>query len=404
MFITALDVHFSFFCRSSHRYKNGENPIVLRVIYRGQRRDVFTGLTCPSDFWFSEMGMVGTKLKGATNINRNLMDIQAKAQQKFDLLLLKNEEFSIDELVEIIKGKTPPPQNILEYINLKEEDLKNSIGSNIAIPTWYKYQRTIRYFKDFLNQKRGLNNIPVSKIDDELVEQFFNFLKKEKKNSHNSATALMGCMSSILMPAIKNKVIKYNPFQGLKLARTAVDRDFLEIDEINRLQQLSNLTIPQQLKRDIFLFGVFTGLAYSDIKKLSKENIKQDNDGSYYIQHSRLKTKILSTIPLLPPAIKILESYSPTNDCRDFSWNIPSNQKLNKGLKKIGELAGISKQLFMHLGRHTFATTVTMSNNVSMESVSKMLGHSTLKHTQIYAKIVAQKVKTEMLSVKQVFQ
>ena len=92
MFITALDVHFSFFCRSSHRYKNGENPIVLRVIYRGQRRDVFTGLTCPSDFWFSEMGMVGTKLKGATNINRNLMDIQAKAQQKFDLLLLKNNK------------------------------------------------------------------------------------------------------------------------------------------------------------------------------------------------------------------------------------------------------------------------------------------------------------------------
>ncbi|MDE3234500.1 MAG: site-specific integrase [Bacteroidota bacterium] len=404
MFTTSLDITFSFFCRSSHKYSNGENPIVFRIVYRGERRDIFTGLTCPTEYWSAEFGMVVPKHKAAVTINKNLKAIEAKAQQKFDLLLLKNEEFSIDELVEAIKGKTPPPQNILDYIELKEQEIKDSVGARIATTTWYKYQRTIRYFKDFLHEKKGIKNIPVSKVDDQFVEQFFNYLKKEKKNSHNSATALMGCMSSILMPAVKNKVIKFNPFMGLKLSRKPVIRDFLEMEEIEKLEKLDNLSEAQRLKRDIFLLAVFTGLAYGDIKKLCKDNIKKDNDGTYYIQHSRKKTGIMSTIPLLPPAIRILQYYSPTEDFRDFQWRIPSNQKVNSGLKEIGELAGISKKLFVHLGRHTFATTVTMSNNVSMESVSKMLGHSTLKHTQIYAKIVATKVKSEMNQLRSVFQ
>jgi site-specific recombinase XerD len=404
MFITALDVQFTFFCRTTHLYKNGESPIVFRVKYRGERRDIFTGLSCPPEYWFTEMGMVSIKHKPANAINRNLMDMQAKAQQKFDLLLLKNEEFSIDELIDQIRGKTLPPQTILEYIDLKEQELNESVGVRIAKPTWYKYQRTIRYFKSFLQEKRSVQNIPVSKIDDVMVEQFFNYLKKEKNNCHNSASALMGCMSGILMPAIKNKVIKYNPFIQLKVARKEVIRDYLEVDEIIRIQELADLSQAQQLHRDVFVFCIYTGLAYSDIKKLSKDDIKKDADGSYYIQHSRIKSNVLSTIPLLPPAIRILQSYSDTDDFRDFKWKIPCNQKLNLGLKVIGLKAGITKKLFMHLGRHTFATTITMSNNISMESVSKMLGHTTLKHTLIYAKIVASKVKSEMSKLKEIYQ
>jgi len=300
MFVTALDVQFTFFCRTTHLYKNGESPIVFRVKYRGERRDIFTGLSCPPEFWFAEMGMVAIKHRQANLINRNLMDIQAKAQQKFDLLLLKNEEFSIDELIEIIRGKTPPPQTILEYIEIKEKELMESIGTSIAKTTWYKYKRTIKYFKCFLEEKRKVQNLPVSKIDDVMVEQFFNYLKKEKNNCHNSASALMGCMSGILMPAIKNKVIKYNPFMQLKLARNEVFRDFLEMDEIIRLQELTDLSTAQQLHRDIFVFCIYTGLPYGDIRKLNKELIKKDPDGTYYIVHGRTKSKMLGTIPLLP--------------------------------------------------------------------------------------------------------
>jgi site-specific recombinase XerD len=403
MLNTSIDIQLSFFCRSTHEYKNGENPIVFRIGYRGERRDIFTGITCPSKFWFSEMGLVSPKFKSSSTINKNLMDIQAKAQQTFNLLLLKGDEFSIDELVDALKGKTPPPQTILEYIAIKEKEIAERVGADLAQPTWYKYKRTIRYFHEFLQQKKLVQNIPVSKIDAEFIKEFFNFLMKEKKNSHNSSCALMGCFNKILQPAVKHKVIKYNPFIDVVLSRKPVDRDFLELSEINKIKELKGLNPELKMKRDLFLFACYSGLPYGDLKKLSRIYIIEDNDGTKYIKHPRKKNGRLSIIPLLPAAEAILKSYSPTDDCRDFEWKVVSNQKLNDGLKDIAKLAGIQKNLFVHLGRHTFATTVTLSNGVSLESVSNMLGHTSLKHTQIYAKVVATKVKNEMRGLREMF-
>ena len=134
-----------------------------------------------------------------------------------------------------------------------------------------------------------------------------------------------------------------------------------------------------------------------------KCNVFLGRFSSLYIRHPRTKTGVMEIIPLLSVAENILKKYSPTNDCRDFQWTVYTNQKLNFGLKQIAIAAEINKPLFVHLARHTFATTVTMSNGISMESVSKMLGHSSLKHTQIYSKIVAAKVKQEMKGLRDLF-
>jgi site-specific recombinase XerD len=213
----------------------------------------------------------------------------------------------------------------------------------------------------------------------------------------------MGCFNKILQPAVKHKVIKYNPFLDINLGRKPVDRDFLELAEINKIRDLQGLSPELKMKRDLFLFACYTGLPYSDLKKLSSIYIMEDNDGTKYIKHPRKKNGRLSIIPLLPAAEAILLSYSPTDDSRDFAWKVVSNQKLNDGLKVLASLAGIQKNLFVHLGRHTFATTVTLSNGVSLESVSNMLGHTSLKHTQIYAKVVAAKVKNEMRGLRELF-
>ena len=399
MLKTTIDIQLSFFCRSTHQYKNGENPIVMRVVYREQRRDIFTGLTCPPQYWVPEMYLVSPKYKLGATINKNLIAIQNNALQAFNLLKLRDEEFTLDQLIDEIKGKKPPPQTILEYIALKEVDLNNQKGVDIAVTTWYKYNRTIRYFRDFMKDKKGIKNIPVSKIDDVFIEHFLTYLKKEKNNSQNSSISLLCCFKKILQQAIKHKVIKYNPFVDVSLKRTEVIREYLEDEEIVLLQNLNNLRPELQIKRDIFLFAIFTGLAYGDFNYFNRSHIRQNSDGTYYLNHPRLKNGIRSIIPLLPPAIRILESYSDTDDFRDFSWKVVSNQKMNKGLKELARLAEIDKNLFMHLGRHTFSTTITVSNGVSIESLSKMLGHTTIKHTQIYGKIVARKVKDEMVGV-----
>jgi site-specific recombinase XerD len=210
-------------------------------------------------------------------------------------------------------------------------------------------------------------------------------------------------LKTILHEPVKKGVIRYNPFVSMALTQQPVKRDYLTTEEIKTLQQLDGLTDAMERNRDLFLFACFTGLAYSDIATLRSQHIIIDPDGSKHIEKYREKTGILSYVPLLPVAEKILIKYSPTGDCRDFTWRVPSNQKLNFALKEIARLAGIDKNLFMHLARHTFATTVTLSNGVPIESVGKMIGHSGMKNLMIYAKIVNSKVKKDMEGVMGVF-
>lgn len=397
------EIHFNFMLKASRAYHNGESPIVFRVIYRAQRKDVFTGLTCPPEMWMKEERMVSLKHPSASTINHHLHKILSNAEHHFGRLKYLGEEFTLDDLVNEMKGKTAPPQSLQDYMELKNKELAERMGVDITKTTWYKYKRTINYLNEYLAYKAGGRNFPVSKVNLDFVSGFYQYMRREKKNSHNSTSALMGCLKSILLPAVKNRVIKENPFDSYVMKREQVDREFLELHEIKALEELKNLSPSLELKRDAFLFACFTGLPYSDLKKMSRIYIQQDNDGSFYIKHPRTKNNMLSIVPLLPKAEAILLKYSKTDDFRDFKWKIPCNQKFNEGLKKLGELAGIRKPMFTHLGRHTFATTVTLSNGVSLESVAKMLGHSSIKHTQGYAKVVASKVKGEMENVKNLF-
>lgn len=144
------------------------------------------------------------------------------------------------------------------------------------------------------------------------------------------------------------------------------------------------------------MFCCYTGLAYVDLHQLSKVNIRKEKNGAYFIEKPRQKTGQLSIVPLINPAIQVLSKYSQTDDFRDFNWYISTNQKMNEQLKVIAKLCGLYKTLHFHLARHTFATTITLSNGVPIESVSSMLGHATIRQTQDYAKVVALKLKRDM--------
>lgn len=395
--------NLSFLIRSSYRNKNGESPIVLKLVYYGDRKELNTGFSVEVKHWNSSAGFVNSSTVKASTINKELVKLQYDVEQTFIKMKEQLGDFRLDELVERLKGGEEAPQTIMEYVNLKIYDFESRIGVDLAQTTFYKYRRTTNYLVSFLKEKRGLTNLPVSRIDAGFLNSFFLYLRKEKKNSHNSSSALMNCLRTILEEPVKKGVIRRNPFHEVELTRKPVHRAYLTLDEIKSLQDLKGLSDSVERNRDLFLFACFTGLAYNDIKNLKRIHIVVDPDGDKHIETYRGKTNVLSYIPLIDAAEQILLKYSPTSDCRDFIWYVPSNQKLNQSLKVIAKLAGIEKNLFMHLGRHTFATTVTLSRGISIESVSKMLGHTTLKHTQIYAKIVNSKVKDEMKKLEKLF-
>ncbi len=394
------EISISYLLRKAYRLKNGECPIVVKIQYQGERKEINTGLSAKALDWDAKEGCVSANNKKAMAINKDLARIQNDIDERFIEMRRTIGDFSLGELIERLKGKSNAPQTIVEYLKVKIDDYQSRIGIDLAQTTFYKYRRTATYFQDFLFDKLGQKNLAVTRINKLLLEDFFKYLRKEKKNSHNSSSALMNCLNSILDDAEKAGIIRFNPFKEILLTRKPVNREYLTSDEILAMQKLDNLIPSLDRNRDLFLLACFTGLAYSDIKALHALNIIVEPDGSKHIERYRTKSMVMSYIPLLTAAENILLKYSPTKDCRDFQWKIPCNQKLNQSLKEIAKLAGIHRNLFMHLGRHTFATTVTLSQGISIESVSKMLGHTTLKHTQVYAKIVNSKVKGEMEKLK----
>lgn len=397
--LTLLDIRFNFLCRSTHQNEQGKNPIVLRINFNKDRRDIFTGLHCSKINWDAEENKVSKKDKSFQSINETLEIILRKANNAFDALRFSREIFSIDELVDKIKGKDQKPELLIDFLEAEIGKVKKRIGVDLTLSSFYRYRRTLQYVKDFLQTEFKARNYTINRIDSKFMELYFQYLRIVKKLAHNSALKLLQMFKSNLKPLIKTGIIKSDPFEGLKLRPKPVYPDFLTKEELDKIINTDLQDPILDRKRDIFLFACFTGLAYVDLAKLVGKDISQDLDGSWHIRKTRQKTGEQFIIPLLPVSERILRKYSPTEDPRDFYWGITSNQKMNKGLKSVGIRCGISKPLHMHLARHTFATTVTLSNGVPIESVSKMLGHSNIRITQHYAKVVALKVKCDMARI-----
>ncbi|WP_162303937.1 site-specific integrase [Paracnuella aquatica] len=389
--------------RSTHENAKGDHPIILRLIYRGQRRDTFTGLYCKKVEWDKDLGRVKKVNNLAGALNRNLDIIHRKAYDAFEGFHYNGLDFTIDELVEKIKGKEEAPTLLMDYLEDEKKRIQSRLHIDISPATVDKYRRSASHVQHFLQTEFKVKNYALQRINASFLEKYFQYLRGTRGISHNSSVKYVVFFKTILMPAIRAGVFRQDPFREVKLKQKPVFKGFLTKEEMELLTSVELKSPDLDRIRDIFLFSCYTGLAYSDLKQLSRYFIQKDNDDTFYIRKPRQKTGQESIVPLLPPAIRILKKYSPTEDFRDFVWYVSTNQKMNQRLKTIGSMAGIGKELHMHLARHTFATTVTLSNGVPIESVSSMLGHASLKQTQHYAKVVSHKLKGDMAKISGLF-
>ncbi len=221
-------------------------------------------------------------------------------------------------------------------------------------------------------------------------------MKSTQNLSHNSALKYVAYFKKIVRVAYANGWLEKDPFYNFKLRPKTIDKEFLSKDEIDKLIETDFSISRLSQVRDVFIFSCYTGLAYVDVAKLKEDDIVIGMDGRRWIKVKRTKTKTLSSIPLLPMAEQIISKYATLPKHENKLLPVYSNQKTNGYLKEIGDLTGITKKLTFHMARHTFATTVTLSNGVPIESVSKMLGHKSLKTTQHYAKVLDSKLSEDM--------
>lgn len=262
--------------------------------------------------------------------------------------------------------------------------------------TLKSYKTSFSHISQYLRQEYGVQDIEVRKIDHGFVTGYEFFLRATGGCSAISAAKYMKHLRKIINICLAHRWMIDDPFTHYKNTAKASPKEFLTKDELQRIVD-KNLVIPRiALVRDIFVFSCYTGLSYADVKKLTHQDIGKGVDGKLWILTWREKTNTRSNIPLLSKALSIIERYKdyPT----DYEMVLPvlSNQKMNSYLKEIADLCSISKPLTFHIARHTFAGTVTLANHVPIETVSKMLGHKDLKTTQHYAKLLDNRIASDM--------
>jgi site-specific recombinase XerD len=271
-------------------------------------------------------------------------------------------------------------------------------GKDYAPATLDRYNTSRDHTQAFLQWKYGLADIDIKRLNYEFVNDYEFWLKTQRNCAHNTTMKYISNLKKIVNGCIRKGWLLKDPFLGFKATKQEVEREALTQQELDKIHSKLFLTDRLNYVKDIFLFSCYTGLAYADVKKLKRSEIGPGIDGNHWIFTSRKKTDTQSRIPLLPPALAIIEKYKDYPTCCDSGHVLPvlSNQKMNAYLKEIADVCGIRKNLTFHIARHTFATTVTLCNGVPIETVSKMLGHLNLKTTQHYAKVLDRKVSDDM--------
>jgi len=390
-----------FYVKRTKINSNGKVSIYLRITVNGKRAELSINRKVDIDKWNSAANKVKGYSKEAQEINSYIDSIKLKINKIHQTLLEENKVVSSKIIQNIYQGKNQPRKMVISIFEEHNRQLKKLVGKEYAPGTLMRYETAKRHIEEFLEYEFNATDYPVREIDHKFISSFEYFLKSKRNCAHNTAIKYISNFKKIVRIAYANGWIDKDPFFNWKGRLKNVEREFLSEEEIQTIVDKVFSTKRLELVKDIFIFSCFTGLAYADVQKLTSDNLMIGIDGERWINTKRTKTKTTTKIPVLPIAAEILDKYNSTSNSKDKLLPILSNQKMNAYLKEIADICEIQKNLTFHLARHTFATTVTLTNGVPIESVSKMLGHKSLKTTQHYAKILDKKVSEDMQLLKE---
>ena len=385
-----------FFIKKS-KNKNATHAMVyLRITYDGRRAELSTMRKVFLSKWNAKANKVSGSSAEAKQLNRNLDIIKNRIYEIYQRLLDNEEDISAEKIKNEYSGNNNMQKSILEMFEEHNNRMDRLAGKDYSFRTLQRYKTTKKHLAAFISFSFKLKDFPVKEIDIKFINSFIYYLKTELSLSHNSALKYLSYFKKIVRVAYANGWLEKDPFYNFKVKLQTIDREFLTKEEIIKIMEKEFMIPRMEQVRDIFLFSCYTGLAYVDVFKLTPDDIIKGIDGNKWIKTKRTKTKTLSSIPILPVAEKLIEKYEDLESPTGKLLPVYSNQKTNSYLKEIADSCGIKKNLTFHMARHTFATTVTLSNGVPIESVSKMLGHRSLKTTQHYAKILDEKLSEDM--------
>ena len=398
-------VSILFYAKKAKAAANGLVPIYTRITINGKRIELSTNRFVEISKWSTEAGKIKGSSEEARSINNHLDLLKSQIRDAEMELIHKKIALTTETIKSKLLGVDERARMLVPIFQDHNNKIKELVGKEYAPGTLERYTTSLKHTIEFMQWKYNVSDIDITKIDHAFITDYEFWLRSVRNCANNTAVKYIKNFNKIIKLCLANDWLEKNPFANYKSKVKEVERVYLTENEIQSIIEKDFKTERLSVVRDIFLFSCFTGLAYIDVKNLTKSHISFGIDGEKWIFTHRQKTESASKIPILPVTQMIIEKYENHPQCNNEYKLLPilSNQKMNAYLKEIAGVCEIEKELTFHIARHTFATTVTLTNGVPIESVSKMLGHKNLRTTQHYAKVLDRKVSDDMKILKDKF-
>jgi integrase len=390
----------AFYLKKQKTNQAGKSPIYARITVNGKRIEISVKRSIEENNWNATKGMAKGSREETVKLNKYLDQFKAGIIDSYQQLLLQKKFITAELLKQKVTGGDQAEFTLCKLIEYHNSDQ----GQLLEPGTMKNYYTTQKYIKEFIKERFKTSDKYLSELSYKFITDFEYFLRNRTPEKGQKALNNNGLMKHIerfckmINLAVRLEWIDGNPFHAYQLKFDKIEREYLTKDELARIEAKKFNIVRLQVVQDLFVFSCYTGLAYIDVFNLTPANLVEKSANNIWIATNRQKTNEPVRVPLLPKALAIIEKYKGHPQALAEGKVLPtlSNQKLNSYLKEIADTCDITKPLTFHIARHTFATTVTLTNGVPIETVSKLLGHSKLTTTQIYAKVVESKLTDDM--------
>ena len=393
------------YCIPSKVNSKGEAPIRIRISVNCEFINLSTGVYINSEFWDKKKAKVKAKHPKASHLNKEIREYEEQILKVWEDLKYQGDLISVQKIKVLLRNKSQMKMGLIKLIDFHIEYIKERLSKQYSASTLKQFGTLKNKIEKFLPATYVCNDLDIEKLNYEFITRFEAYLSGVDKNSINTTAKYVTRLRTVINVAIKNEWLKVDPFAKYKGKNEPSNRQFLTAEELSRIENLDLNDNPRlEMVRDSFVFMSYTGLSYCDIESLKKENIIFGINGKKFITIERGKTKQQCTIPLFEKSLDLIIKYQSNPICLNKNRLLPviSNQKTNFHLKDIATKAKVTKPLTCHIARHSFAT-ISLENHVPMETLSKVLGHSSIKTTQIYGKITNTKIEFDYQNMADMF-
>ena len=383
-----------FYIKRNALLRNGKAPVMARITISGERIQLSTHQSVHPSRWNTPCGYVAGRSDESKRINGALETIRARIARCYDSLVAAGEPPTAQRVKELYLGDDGRRQMLLAFFRRHNEEFRTMVGVSRSINTYNKYRSVYLHLSRFVAERYGCDDVPFHRLDSRFVSEFHGYIGRTVQRKANTVWVYMIALKHILMLARTHGYMSRDIFSNYKLRQVSVKRNFLSIEEIRRVESLPLESAMLRYVRDLFLFSCFTGLSYIDIRNLRFDNLQMQGR-ERWINTSRCKTGTEVSVMLFDIALRILERHS-ADSGEGCIFRMPSNGWCNLCLRRVMRAAGIERRITFHSARHTFATSVTLSHGMAIETISKLLGHKNIRTTQIYASITHAQLRREM--------